>query len=50
MKTIFHPALPLSREVADSDVDQWVQQGWRKTKPSDSPEPAQATDDKPAKG
>lgn len=35
MKTVYHPTLPVAQDVEDADVNDWVEQGWRKTQPAD---------------
>lgn len=34
-KRIYHPSLPIVRDVPSGDVEAWAEQGWRKTKPKD---------------
>lgn len=33
MATVYHPTIDHQIEVPDRDVPQWVEQGWRKSKP-----------------
>lgn len=34
MKTVFHPTLPATQEVADEDLDDWLEQGWLEEAPA----------------
>lgn len=52
MTTIYHPAMPVEMQVDSSAVDDWAEQGWRKTKPThDDPSAAagKSGDDKKGK-
>lgn len=44
MKIVYHPNLPATQEVPDEDVNDWVEQGWRKTPPKDVETPDSASD------
>jgi hypothetical protein len=33
MATVYHPTIDHSIDVPDRDVESWVEQGWRKSKP-----------------
>ena len=46
MKTVYHPTLPTSQEVPDDQVDDWVDQGWRKTQPKSTTDSAASAADK----
>lgn len=40
MATVYHPTFPeVSNEVADKDVKDWTEQGWRKTPLNDDAAP-----------
>jgi hypothetical protein len=49
MRTIYHPTLPVSKQVPEADIEAWKEAGWRVTDPAksksqDSPAAATAAD------
>ena len=42
---IYHPTLDAQMEVPDSAVQEWVDSGWRKTKPAAVTAPARKASD-----